>query len=123
MAKPALGKGLGQLMVGQPAGSGKPVPAEAAPGGKVTPVDFGRGMSTLIGAGAAEKAASRPGFVLPPWFFFAADILLLGYTVVVCLDAGHPMQTGEVLFACVSITLGALLAIMGVLRATPADSP
>ena len=44
------------------------------------------------------------------------DALLLAYTVAICADADGPMQTGEILFASVSTTLGALLAILGVIR-------
>src|SRR5262245_57547605 len=115
MAKPALGKGLNQLMGGQSAAR-KPAPPDA--GEKVTAVDFGRGMSTLVCPPAVENAeVAAPRMLLPPWFFFAADALLLAYTVAICLDAGGPLETGEILFAFVSTTLGALLAIMGVLRA------
>jgi hypothetical protein len=115
MAKPALGKGLNQLMSGQ-AAARKPAPPDA--GEKVTAVDFGRGMSTLVSPPAIESAEETAGRVLlPSWFFFVADALLLAYTVAICLDAGGPLQTGDILFAFVSTTLGALLAIMGVLRA------
>jgi hypothetical protein len=115
MAKPALGKGLNQLMSGQTAAR-KPSAPDAAD--KVTPVDFGRGMSTLVTPPAVETPESVPARVLlPPWFFFAADALLLAYTVAICLDAGGPLQTGEILFAFTSTTLGALLAILGVMRA------
>lgn len=117
MGKPALGKGLGELMGGQRAPVRKPAPAESAATEKVTPVDFGRGLNTLVSAKPQEKPEpAAPRVLLPPWFFFAADTLLLAYTVAICLDAGGPMQTGEILFAASSVTLGALLGIMGVLR-------
>ena|SRR5436190_21344539 len=114
MAKPGLGKGLNQLMSGQTAAR-KPSAPETAD--KVTAVDFGRGMSTLVAPRAIETPESvAPRVLLPPWFFFAADALLLAYTVAICADADGPMQTGEILFASVSTTLGALLAILGVIR-------
>jgi len=114
MAKPALGKGLNQLMSGQTAAR-KPSAPDTAD--KVTPVDFGRGMSTLVAPPAVETPEPvAPRLLLPPWFFFAADALLLTYTVAICLDAGGPMQTGEILFAFASTTLGAVLAVLGVIR-------
>ena len=116
MGKSALGKGLGQLMGGQKPASKSP-PVEATSAGKVTQVDFGRGLSTLVTPQAQDKPQpQRPRVLLPPWFFFSADLLLLAYTVTVCLDSGRPMQTGEILFAATSITLGALLGIMGIRR-------
>ena len=117
MGKPALGKGLNQLMGGQSAAR-KPGSTDAVE--KVTAVDFGRGMNTLVSPPAVEAqeaAASR--VLLPPWFFFAADALLLAYTVAICLDAGGPMETGEILFALASTTLAAFLGIMGVMRSRP----
>jgi hypothetical protein len=120
MGKPALGKGLGELMSGQRAPVRKPSPAALPPADKVTPVDFGRGLNTLVTASAKEKPEPVPPRVLlPPWFFFAADALLLAYTVAICLDAGDTMQTGEIFFAASSVSLGALLGIMGVMRSAP----
>jgi hypothetical protein len=96
-----------------------PVPPE-----KVTPVDFGRGLNTLVSAHSPEKPASTPAVLLPAWFFFAADLLLLAFTVVICADASDPMQAGEALFAAISTTLGSILGIAGVYRIAmcePAD--
>lgn len=113
MGKPALGKGLNQLMSGQKA-AGKPAPPEST---KVTAVDFGRGLNTLVSAPTSEPAEiARPKFLLPTWFFFAADVLLLAYCVAICADAGGPLQSGEILFALVSTTLAAILGVLGVLR-------
>ena len=115
MAKPALGKGLNQLMGGQKVARKPAAPGSAAE--KVTAVDFGRGLNTLVTPSTPEVPAStKPRFLLPAWFFFAADLLLLAYTVAICADAGGPLQFGEILFALASTTLGALLGIAGVLR-------
>jgi hypothetical protein len=113
--KPGLGKGLGDLMRGdQVAGkdrSGAPVAEPSA--------DLGRGLKTLIQADAAvpQSEGAAPRSLLPPWFYFAADLLLLAYTVAIALDASRPFEPGTVLFCFVSIALGAMLAIVGVMQA------
>jgi hypothetical protein len=113
MGKPALGKGLDQLMTGQKA-AGKPAAPESA---KVTPVDFGRGLNTLVAPSASEASeAPRTRVLIPAWFFFAADVLLLAYCVAICADSGGPLQTGEIIFGVVSTTVAALLGVLGVLR-------
>src|SRR4051812_43626294 len=116
MAKPALGRGLNQLMGGQTVARKKP-PGPDSASEKVTAVDFGRGLNTLVRPSPAEIPDSpKPRFLLPAWFFFVADVLLLAYTVAICADAGGPLQTGEILFALASTTLGALLGIAGIHR-------
>lgn len=124
MEKRALGKGLNQLMGGQAVAGRPSAPAPAAvpaspvtSDSKVTPVDFGRGLTTLVAARPAEKEApEKARLLLPAWFFFTADLLLLAYTVAICLDAGGPLEAGEIAFAAVSTTLGVALGILGVLR-------
>jgi hypothetical protein len=121
MAKRGLGKGLGQLMNGQSV-AGPSAPPEASPDrdtpGKVTAVDFGRGLSTLVGAREPDKQpTAKSPWLLPAWFFFAADVLLLAYTIAICFGARGALQSGEIVFALASTSLGAALAILGVLRA------
>jgi len=121
MAKPALGKGLGQLMTGQPA-VGKAqaeIPAGSTLPGKVTPVDFGRGLNTLVGTATAPAVEEAPQAKepIPAWFYFAADILLLAYTVAITFDA-QPFDWGSMLFCAVSVSAGALLGVAGVLRSS-----
>ena len=124
MGKPALGKGLGELMKGQPAARKAPGAAsalEASPAGKVTRVDFGRGLNTLVATRPQESTdPAKPRELLPAWFFFAADLLLLAYTVAICLDAGGPLQTAEILFAFASTSLACLLGITGLLKTATA---
>src|SRR5262245_57236036 len=116
MAKPGLGKGLNQLMKGQSAVRKRTSPEIAAE--KVTRVDFGRGLNTLVSAGVTEPAHStKDRVLLPTWFFFLADLLLLAFTVAICFDAGGPLQPGEIVFALAATSLGALLAIAGVFKA------
>ena len=118
MLKPGLGKGLGELMHGdQVAGKGAIPETPPRPNSA-----FGRGMETLIRPDATPAVtASDPDHapvpqrtLLPAWFYFAADLLLLAYTVAITLDAARPFDFGTVLFCAVSVTVGALLATVGV---------
>lgn len=136
MTKPGLGRGLDRLMngdevAGRAAGNDK-VAARQEP----APVpQAGRGLNTLLAAGpAADEAkpktlsrsitkaapaplpAAAPKVLLPAWFFFCADILLLAYCVAICFDAPKPLDAGHVVFCAVSVALGAILGIAGVLR-------
>jgi hypothetical protein len=154
MSKPALGKGLGELMKGQEAPrkmdgaearSGRPSsvtpvepaepfePSEPSDASAPIKVEFGRGLGSLVTAvpplqspqalqpsHASQANASRRKYLLPAWFFFAADLLLLAYTVAIFFDASNaaaPFDSGTIIFCVLSITLGALLGIAGVLRA------
>lgn len=115
MLKPGLGKGLGDLMQGdQVAGKNSGPDATPRPD-----QNFGRGLETLIRPDATEPAGEGPRNrpLLPPWFFFAADLLLLAHTVAIAFDAPRPFNVGTVLFCAVSIALGGTLAIIGVLQA------
>ena len=108
MLKPGLGKGLGDLMHGDQV-AGKKQDAPANP-------EFGRGLQTLVRPHDAENTASTPTKrkLIPPWFYFAADLLLLAFTVAITFDAPQPFDAGMVLFCSISIAAGAILAIVGV---------
>ena len=115
MLKPGLGKGLGELMGGdQVGGKDRTAVPGAEPG-----ANLGRGLKTLIQADASVPASesTAPRSLLPPWFYFAADLLLLAFTVAIALDASRPFEPGTVLFCLVSISVGALLAMVGVMQA------
>jgi hypothetical protein len=109
LEKGGLGKGLGQLMNGDRV-AGRP-PSKPSVAG------LDRGLSTLLAAKATEQPVNEQKKVLlPTWFFFAADILLLALTVAICFEAPRPLDAGTVLFCGVSVGLGAILGISGVLR-------
>ena len=119
MLKPGLGKGLGDLMHGDQVAGTKP-PLNNTPAALP---EFGRGMSSLIRADPlAIPSAKR--HILPPWFYFAADLLLLGYAVAITFDAPRPFNTGTMIFCIVSVGLGGVLAILGTLQtvSTSTDS-
>ena|SRR5688572_25014009 len=110
MLKPGLGKGLGDLMKGDQV-AGKENIRRAAP---LANANIGRGLQTLVQPHAAAPVPSQSKRILPPWFYFAADLLLLAFTVGVCFDATRPYDFGTILFCAISITTGALLAIVGI---------
>jgi hypothetical protein len=122
MPKHPLGKSLGDLMNGdQVAGKSRVISASASSATTTTTdVTLGRGLSTLVSAqgakGKPEQPSSKKRQLLPPWFFFAADLLLLAYVVGIIFDAPRPFDLGTILFCAVSVTLGCLLAIVGMVR-------
>jgi hypothetical protein len=122
MSKPGLGKGLGDLMHGdQVAGKSRVVSAASTTTTTSSDVTFGRGLTTLVSAPGANadhdsfQKSKRP--LLPAWFFFSADILLLGYVVAITFDAPRPFDPGFMIFCAVCVALGCLLACFGAVRA------
>lgn len=119
MLKPGLGKGLGDLMHGDQI-TGKKSP----PTGRTDPApELGRGLQTLVQREVSEPLESHPPKppLIPVWFYFAADLLLLAYAVAITFDAPRPFDLGTILFCAISITLGALLAILGLFQTTKTD--
>jgi hypothetical protein len=118
MFKPGLGKGLGDLMRDDQV-AGKNNSSEQVP--RTNPT-FGRGMESLIRPEETATPAAPPKRpLLPHWFFFGADLLLLAFTVAITFDAPKPLDVGTILFCALSITIGAALAIIGVLQGRPGD--
>ena len=119
MFKPGLGKGLGDLMHGDQIAGKKPPPI-----GRTDPArGLGRGMQTLVQPEVPEPVETHPPKppLIPVWFYFAADLLLLAYAVAITFDAPRPFDLGTILFCAISITVGAVLAICGLLQATNTD--
>jgi hypothetical protein len=144
MTKHGLGRGLDRLMNGDavagrssaPGPAAKQPPAPAAPkpqAGRPAPA-IGKGLGTLLDApkpferadaaakpwqrsasAAAPSTAARKE-LLPAWFFFAVDILLLAFCVAITFDAPKPLDTGHVLFCSITIGLGTVLGVAGVLK-------
>lgn len=116
MSKPGLGKGLGDLMNGdQVAGKESSAPRPKTESGSRA-VGLGRGLNTLVATPPTGEASEKTKQGLPAWFFFAADILLLAYTVGITFDAAQSFDSGTMLFCAVSIGLGCVMGILGVLR-------
>lgn len=113
MAKPALGRGLGHLLNGEGV-AGNPTAAPKPPAAPENP-EPGRGFKTLVTQPAPMPAAkAKPGTLVPSWFFFTADLMLLAFTVVVLLDSPFPLHFGEMVFCMASTAVAALFGILGV---------
>ena len=105
-----LGRRLGHLLkgdriVGAPIHSATPVPR------------FGRGMETLVTAKQAEAEKCAKSALLPAWFFFTADLLLLGFTVALLFSAPKPLAGSDVIFAAVCVGFGCVLGLCGIVQA------
>ena len=106
MAKPALGKGLEHLMKGDAVGGKPPDQPGEAP-------RLGKGFKTLVNQ---EPAPTRKKeLLLPPWFFFAADVLLLGFTVAILFNAPKPISWDDWLFCTITTSVAGLFGVIGVL--------
>ena len=115
MSKPRLGKGLGQLMNGDGV-AGK----EASP--LPSPTPRGRGFNTLLKDAERPRANVAPpqnverAPALPDWFFFTADLLILGFTVAVVFVSRKPLTPSDVLFCSVAVTVAAILGLVPFVR-------
>jgi hypothetical protein len=120
MAKPALekaglGRGLGQLMNGQDVAGRSPLEKPAANEDQTIKVEFGRGLTSLVSTQAPPHEEPKK-ILIPAWFFFAADILLLAFAVVICFDAPQPFDLGALIFSLATVTCAGILGLAGVFR-------
>jgi hypothetical protein len=113
MSKPGLGKGLGSLMNGDRVAGGD------SKNQAIAKSDLGRGLGTLVAPPSAPEdcpTTAEKKHLLPAWFFYAADLLLLSFTVGICIDAPRPMDIGSLVLCAVAVALGACLSTFAVLR-------
>ncbi|MGV3774205.1 MAG: hypothetical protein ACO1QB_14990, partial [Verrucomicrobiales bacterium] len=54
--------------------------------------------------------------LIPGWFFYGADLLLLLLSFAVAIGSPKPLSFGTVIFCGAAIMLGGALAVIGVLR-------
>lgn len=127
----ALGKGLGNLLAGdRVAGTPNGTPAESPPPSAKAP-RYGRGMETLMGSSEtklpqsnaensskdqAPKAsttqpARRP--LLPSWFYFAADFLLLAFCSAILFNSPRPYAIGDLLFCAATVAIACFFGLAG----------
>jgi hypothetical protein len=122
MAKPALGRGLKELMDGDKVASASPVIAPTTNGSNGSDELFGRGVQSLLKqSDSAVQNAQKPAmvlpdesrFVVPSWFFFGIDLLLLALALALMLGP-QPLRTWNVVLAFLATGLGCCSAIAGI---------
>jgi hypothetical protein len=111
MPKPVLGRDLGALM-----GSKEGAPPVTA------------GVRSLMRGNAPREAPSSPGAppkaargpVIPRWYLFAGDILLVALALATIFKSQHPLSLPRVLFCAALVLLAAALALVAVFMRDPA---
>jgi hypothetical protein len=106
----SVGKGLGSLL-DAPRPKAAPQPAPTAP-----PDGSAKPWQRPVQHGAPAPAKAQRKEILPAWFFFAADILLLAFCVAITFDAPKPLGAGLVLFCSATIAFGAVLGVAGAIK-------
>jgi hypothetical protein len=99
MAKQSLGRDLGSLMGDKPKEGAAPVSAGVG--------------SLLRGHKAPAPAAPKP--VIPRWYLFAGDILLVALALVTIYKSPHPLSWTRELFCAALVMLAAVLAVIAIL--------
>jgi hypothetical protein len=111
MSKQGLGRGLGTLMGRNPKQEAAPVntaPANAAP--------VSAGVRSLMrghNPPAPAPAPSKP--VLPRWYLFAGDVLLVALALLTVGFSPHPLSWQRELFCVALVILAAVLAVVALL--------
>ena len=133
MAKPALGRGLGDLMQGtKVAGSPADPPSDAAGAGET---NLAPGLTSFLrGAKPAEtvpeESAAIPKEVFPPRprptqliqvSLIGADLLLSGLAAVMVFKRTAPLSPGEGWLCFAAVALGAWLSCLAVMLDSPSE--
>jgi hypothetical protein len=138
VSKPALGRRLESLMNGaKPADSQATDPSENNSSEQTTEQPLaGPGVSSLLQGSKrtknvfAEPTPSRSVKIEPPkseavlpaprkrliprWYFFAADVALIGFALLVVARSSGPLAWREVTFCIAAVVVGAILAAIGI---------
>lgn len=106
----ALGKGLGNLLGGDRVAGAASEPVK-------TP-QFGRGMETLLGSSEkklpeTQTKPARTKALLPAWFYFTADFLLLAFCSAVLFHAPRPFEVSDLVFCAVTVGVACFFGLAG----------
>jgi len=119
MGKPALGRGLGQLL-----DVGKSPPTFLMPG---KPLTSGKpGPSLTVAPERSPQARPEParkGFLLPAWFCFGSDLVLLGFATAIVFVTPAPLPLSSLLMASACTLLGCGMGLLGVAAAEEVKAP
>jgi hypothetical protein len=100
MAKQSLGRDLGALMGAKPKEGAAPV---------------GAGVRSLMRGHQAPAPGAAPKPVIPRWYLFAGDILLVALALLTIYKSPHPLSWPRELFCAALVTLAAVLAVIALL--------
>jgi|GEM_PF-911720 len=124
MQKPIIGRGLGTLL-----GDQKVVGTDTEPTTPMPETPLGSGVRSLLrGSAQAPDAAINPAEkppLIPRWYFFAADILLVALGVMIAFRSRTPLDWKQMVVCIGSIVAGGCCGIAGALmgRSKKSDSP
>jgi hypothetical protein len=118
MAKQSLGRDLGALMARNPKGEATPVSAGVR--------SLMRGHNPLAPARPAEIitaeapkavpiAPPTPKIMIPRWYLFAGDVLLVTLALLTVFKSPHPLSWQREFFCAVLAMLAAILGVVALL--------
>jgi hypothetical protein len=108
MAKQGLGRDLGTLMGRDPKEAAAPVSAG------VRSLMRGHNAPAPV-APAATVAPAAPKTLIPRWYLFAGDLLLVALALVTLYKSPHPLSWPRELFCVALVALAAVLAVLALL--------
>jgi hypothetical protein len=100
MAKQSLGRDLGALMGGKPKEGAAPVSA---------------GVRSLMRGNNTPAPVAAPKPVIPRWYLFAGDVLLVCLALLTIYKSPHPLSLGREVFCAALVMLAAVLAVIAIL--------
>src|SRR3954453_9669245 len=115
MSKPILGRGLGTLLRGDKvAGTETTIPeAQEPPSTGAGFKTLVRGTADVVTPAHSTRKSSKPA--IPPAYFFAADVLLIGLALLIGFKDPGAMSWKQMLFCIFVVILGCLCGLAGVL--------
>ena len=108
MPKQSLGRDLDKLMGRQPKEGAAPV---------------GAGVRSLMRGHAAPPAPVSPKPVIPRWYLFAGDVLLVALALVTIYKSPHPLRWPRELFCAALVILASVLAVSALLAPEDKGGP
>ncbi len=133
MSKPALGRGLGNLMQGTKVAGPRTDPPGAATGAEEVNID--PGLNSLLRGGKPADASAMDATVAPADFvsshpqrtrmiqcsLISADLLLVGLAALIVFKRTAPLGLGEALLCFAAVSLGAWLSCLAVMLDSEAE--
>ena len=108
MPKQSLGRDLGALMGSKPKEGDAPV---------------GAGVRSLMRGHQAPAPDAAPKPVIPRWYLFAGDVLLVTLALLTIYKSPHPLSWERELFCAALVLLAAGLAVFALLTPGPKAGP